>query len=226
MKTLSLFSLSTASSASLAALSFCGLLSLLLAFSSSAVADDCSNYATATVVESMVVTADSWPNLMKHKGSLSFESERMLKAVEAGIAKAVPPQRNDCPTSCKLNPQPKVVFSSIPNAFLSSYSDKQKCDALFAQTKVAPFLFSGKRFESLDLFNSWSSDFGQGKGSDGEVLYQKCDGSCSPQYYYYLAFKDQTKEVDAKVICGPARDKGDNKYHLSVSYRWQCEPIG
>ena len=187
-------------------------------------AQSCAAQFSETIVESKIATADSWPNLMKREGSISFESERMLKKIETSLSSATPPQLS-CPASCKISAKPKIIFSSIPNAYLSDYSDKQRCDTLFQQTKASPLLFSGKSFDSLDKFNSWSSDFSQGKGSEGSALYRKCDGSCSPQYYYYLSVAGQAKAVEASVLCGPARDKSDNKYRLAIGYRWECEAI-
>ena len=91
-------------------------------------------------------------------------------------------------------------------------------------TTKNPIEYRKTNFASIEAINTWFSDFSQGKGKDGENLYQRCDGLCSPQYTTIIEEKERgSYDVHAQVVCGPARDKNDNNYNLELFLRWTCE---
>ena len=201
----------------------CGAVALWFIFAPQAASAEpaCDSVKKDMGLRATVATAGGWANLRKAEGSLSYESQTMLNEASANLPLADPPQ-DFCPEGCKVSPRPLVVFRSIPNKFLSVYSDAAKCDAFFAQTKKQPLSFPNRVFASQTEFNAWFGDFSQGKGVDGAALYVQCDGDCSPQYICLIQPDADKIHVNAEVICGPARDKSDNQYQLSYGYRWSC----
>src|SRR5262249_37068618 len=148
-----------------------------------------------------------------------FQLHDQLKIADAGFNSAKPPQAF-CPQGCKLNEKPSIILSSTPQKFLSDYSDAAKCNKYFEQTKSSPLLFDQLNFPTLDAFADWFTSFSQGSGKEGKVLYQKCDGACSPQSKTVIAKGGGTYNTKNFIVCGPARDKSDNNYTVSVAYRW------
>ena len=59
---------------------------------------------------------------------------------------------------------------------------------------------------------------------NGEDLYERCPGMCTPRYTYVIrdAGDDSGLVVDTEVVCGHARDRGDNSYSLEYALRWTC----
>ena len=190
-------------------------------FAAESRAQDCAASSKDVPIESLLATADSWPNLRNSPGSLRYESSRMLKEAANNLAGAKPPA-DACPAGCAAAGKPTIVYLTIPNKYLTGYSDQKKCDAYFAKTKTAPFQYNGRQFGSIDDLASWFGDFSKGDGKDGNDLYAKCDGSCSPQYHTTIVPNAAGYSLDAAVVCGAARDKGDNKYNLSIAYHWPC----
>ena len=168
----------------------------------------------------ITATAALWANYRNSAGSLRYESERLLTEAITKLPNAQAPE-SLCGTDCG-KPSAAISFSSVPAKFLSSYSDKEKCARLEKETKDSPLSYSKRSFQSLKELNDWFSDFSQGKGKDGSDLYNKCDGDCSPQYTLSIVPKDGKFVVDASVLCGPARDKDNNVYHLRSAYVWSC----
>ena len=46
---------------------------------------------------------------------------------------------------------------------------------------------------------SWFSDFSRGKGADGQNMYDRCSGQCSPQYEFFIADANGKLALDADV---------------------------
>ena len=205
----------------------CFLFALALPLVSSALADqDCSKDYEEILVESKVTTAATWANFRNKPGSLSYESNRLMKLALANEPKAKvesmsPPK---CATGCVRSSSPIAVFRSIPMLYLQDYSDRKTCEGLLEKTQVSPLSYKNRNFPTEDSLNDWFQDFSQGKGKDGSDLYAKCSGDCSPQYTYFIVPnpKSGSYSVNAEVLCGHARDKSDNNYKLSLSYRWSC----
>jgi hypothetical protein len=116
-----------------------------------------------------------------------------------------------------------IVFQSIPNNFLTNYDQHEKCETLQDETEENPLTYNDKEFDTMQALESWFSNFSQGKGEDGKNLYKKCSGECSPQYKNIISKNDNKYTLNATVICGQARDKKDDNYEISYSYRWVCQ---
>lgn len=182
---------------------------------------DCSSYVKDKKVESSLATASMLANARNKDGSIRQQMNLMLANAEENLSNAEKPL-NLCPSDCKLANQPLVVFSSIPNKFLSNYDQQGKCEKLLEETEKKPLIYNERQFDTMQALQSWFSDFSQGKGKDGKDLYERCSGQCSPQYKNIITKHDNKYLLDASVICGQARDKKDNNYELSYSYRWTC----
>lgn len=182
----------------------------------------CSDYVRDVFVESKLANASLLANVRNKVGSIRYEVNQMIDKAEDNKQNAVKPQ-DLCPSNCKLPSEPLVIFKSIPNKYLVDYSQSNKCNAMLVDTTKNPIEYNNRVFDSLKSLEDWFGDLSQGKGSDGKDLYNKCDGQCSPQYTCNISNNGNNFTLDAKVICGPARDKGDNQYKISYSYRWVCQ---
>jgi hypothetical protein len=186
-------------------------------------ADGCGTFQVDVAGSSVLASASMWSNVRSASDSLKVQSRTLLEQATANRNLIAPPA-SGCPAGCKLAGLPLIVFRSVPNKFRADSSDARMCKILEMQTRAAPFRY-GKTFASLDGLNSWFSDFSQGDGSDGEDLYRRCSGACSPQYTNLIDITtNSTLNLVADVVCGPARDKSDNQYRLSVAYRFTCRP--
>jgi len=185
-----------------------------------AAAEDSGCAEKRVPLKSLQASAGTWANLRNNPGSLRYESSAIVGQALKNLPTLTPPT-DLCTGGCGA-PVAQIFFVSIPNKFLKDYDEREKCAKLEAATKKAPYLYSGLKFDSLDAFNSWYSDFSQGKGEEGTDLYSKCDGVCSPQYTTVLRQDGGKLLADASVVCGPARDKDDDLYVLKVDYLWKC----
>lgn len=168
-------------------------------------------------------TADSVANLRKSRDSLQVQLSRLLRNAQDQVTQAKPPSAQACPTTCRPTGQPnRIVVSVIPKKFLNDYADAQKCAALLEQTSKRPLRFGPRRAHSQEELTSWLSDLSRGKGRDGEALYDKCSGKCSPRYFIDAAQDGKELVATVEVVCGPARDKTDNTYVIASAYRWSC----
>ncbi len=201
------------------------LLSLFpLGFANVSRAAECPSEGIEKPVSSAIGSASMFSNVRNAEGSLNFESRNALTAAMKEIDRGTTPPSN-CGDKCTAARRPSILFRTVPNAFLSEYDDRDLCTRFLEQTKAKPIRYSGKEFKSVDDFYDWFSSFSQGKGDEGEDLYQRCSGLCSPKYDVLLSPKADgaiTAEVD--VTCGHARDKDDNRYQINTSLRWTCSP--
>lgn len=171
--------------------------------------------------ESTLATASFFANERNKPGSIRYESGSMLERAEKNLSKAEKPS-DSCPAGCQISEKPEIIFKAIPHKFLTNYSQYDKCQKLLEETEKTPFNYK-EQFDSISGVESWFSDFSRGKGSDGKDLYSKCSGDCSPQYELIISNNGGKLDLDAEVICGHERDKQDNQYELSYSYRWICQ---
>lgn len=189
---------------------------------SSVLAEDaCSKSFRDIEGKSTLGSASTWANLRGSEESIKAKIKVLLDDAAKGRSSAQAPE-SFCPTGCDTAKEPMIVFRSIPNKFNSDSSDDAQCRALFTKTKQNPLKYSGNKFGNLEDLNSWFGDFSQGKGKQGGDLYDKCPGDCSPQYFNTIDITGKSYVLNSDVICGPARDKSDNQYKLSVAYRWTC----
>lgn len=182
--------------------------------------------ACGSVVENRTVgretaSADVMANLVSSSGSLRKQSWKLLKQAEDASETSEPPDRA-CPASCGAKRE--IVLTSVPRKFLNDYPNREKCEAKLSQTGKEPFTVHDRTFSSLEDLYDWIKAFSQGKGEDGERLYTFCSG-CSPQYTFIVDKGGEDRYVvDARVRCGHARDRDDNRYIAESGYRWICDP--
>jgi len=174
-------------------------------------------------IESLIASASFWSNFYVRTGSLRFESNRMLEDSEKNLPNIKAPE-SLCKANCKAEYPPSIVFTSIPSKFRTDNEDFQDCEALFKETEKAPLAFHDHSFSDIESFATWLSEFSRGYGEDGAALYEKCTGTCSPRYTSVVTKISNGYKADIFVVCGPARDKSDNTYQLTSSYRWKCIP--
>lgn len=185
---------------------------------------DCSAIIRDVPVESKAATASTYANFRNSEESLRFQSKRMFEAGAKAVKQLAAPG-DLCPAGCAAPAPASMVLQAVPKKFLRDYSDEAECTRFLAETKKQPFLYPDRAFANLEAFMDWYNDFSTGKGKDGEDLYRRCPGSCSPQYTTIVTESGGKLYATAKVICGPARDKSDNQYDLSFSYRWVCRSL-
>ncbi len=185
-------------------------------------AQSCSAIRQEIPGSSSVATASTTANIWGTSNSLKVASRAMIQQALQKAQSLTPPAAL-CPAPCQAPTKALINFKAVPQAFLSKYSDQNTCDALLTQTQQKPFLYPDRKFSSLEDFYSWYNDFSTGSGTDGKDLYQKCSGSCSPQYSTYIQQPASGVSASASVICGPARDKSNDQYNISYSLVWQCQ---
>ncbi len=182
--------------------------------------DTCSDIDKKVTEASTQGTASLFANQGNKPGSVRYESDAILQKAEAGMPDAVKPA-DFCPAGCELRSEPVIVFKAIPQKFLTSYSDYDKCQKLMDETLKNPFEYV-EEFGSMSEVQDWFSNFSRGKGSDGQDLYKRCSGQCSPQYEFFITNEGGKLALDAEIVCGHARDKSNNMYDISYSYKWIC----
>lgn len=169
-------------------------------------------------------TANSGANLRKAPGSLRVELSRLVGDAQKEVKQVKPPSGNACSSRCRVVKEPAhILVSVVPNKFLKSYGEAQKCEGRLKQTSTRPLRFGPRHAKSEDELATWLSDVSQGHGEDGTVLYKECDGKCSPRYFMDIAQDGNGFVGNLSVVCGPARDKEDNTYTISTGYRLACE---
>jgi hypothetical protein len=181
----------------------------------------CSIFRADIPLESSIATAGVWANLRKRADSVRTESKRLLGEAEGRIATAQPPD-DLCPASCETPITPQIIFSTLPTEFLQVYEQSDKCERLLQTTSKTPLTFDPLTFDSLDQLNDWVYEFTRGKGAQGQELYRRCDGKCSPQYLWTISRSGEKLTIETEVTCGHARDRDVNRYALASSLRWTC----
>src|SRR5262245_22166315 len=166
-------------------------------------------------------TADSMANLRGAPGSLKAELSRLLNDAQQGVKRATPPTES-CRQSCTAVGPPRITISVVPNRLLKSYQDAEKCVQRLTQTSAQPLRFGPRRVKTENELGNWIAEVSQGHGEDGALLYEKCDGKCSPRYFIEAAPDGHGIVGSMSVVCGPARDKDDNTYTVLSGYRWGC----
>jgi len=173
-----------------------------------------------------IASASSSANLLKSADSISAQASLLLRKAQEQLGKAKPPESKACSANCSVSQPPHIMLSVVPNAFLKKYADAEKCEGLLKQTSSRPYKFGPHRARSEKELTAWLSDVSRGKGRDGTALYAKCDGRCSPRYFMDVARDGDGFVANLEVVCGPARDKTDNRYDISSGYRWACQRKG
>ena len=204
-------------------------------------ADECQRTKKVLAKEALDASASIWGNMRQHKGSVVYETSRLFHDAKDKInqfdkktqtcaddSKDLKVEKNkgimaNISNKCTFAQYPRMTFVSTPKKFLADYDEFDKCRSLMNQTSIEPITFKKELPFSIDPLLDWIGDFSQGSGKEGRELYEKCDGSCSPQYKYVITAKNENLIVNASVVCGHARDKDDNLYNLSYELVWPCE---
>jgi hypothetical protein len=180
----------------------------------------CSVTGGERLVGSSLASAGFFANLRNAKHSINYVTDKLLMDARI-VAQAVSHEGRGCKDSCN-NPVAAIVFTSTPYRVLDSYYESVDCQRFYDQTLHHPIVYEKRSFDSEDDAKEWYSDLTRGRGEDGEDLYTRCPGSCSPAYSS-VAYKHGDRfMVTATIICGHARDKDDDQYSLRASVRWIC----
>lgn len=187
-------------------------------------ADTCTSQKNVIAQSSLEATASTWSNMRNKPGSVVFETSKLFHEAKDKI-NATDKSINLCAaggTKCKNARYPEMVFISTPKKFLDQYGERNKCENYLKETNNTPLTYTKTLPIEIDPLIQWIGDFSQGSGKEGSDLYEKCDGKCSPQYKYRITVQKEQLVIDARVICGHARDKDDNMYKLSYELVWPC----
>jgi hypothetical protein len=171
-------------------------------------------------IRSTLASAGFFANLRNASYSINFLMDDLLVQAHLAAEKHTS-QRRDCHQSCQ-QPVLATVFDSVPNLILTDYDEFNACKELFETTKKIPIVYENRVFSSDQEAKDWYQDLTQGDGADGEDLYARCPGACSPSYSSVAYQKDGKFIVSTSIVCGHARDKDDDQYRLSASLRWIC----
>lgn len=171
-------------------------------------------------VRQATASAGFFANLRNSDDSINYLTDELLSQAEAN-AGDLQRREEGCSRVCS-NAAIAVVFRSVPRLTLSGYSESARCDQLLSQTTQNPIVFDKKLFDSKDEAEDWYEELTQGDGDDGEILYAKCPGKCSPSYTSVIYKQASKFVVTTSVVCGHARDKDDDQYNLSAALRWVC----
>jgi hypothetical protein len=190
----------------------------------------CESVRATIFEDAAIATASTWANLRGSESSIAAVTKRMLEQAFSKLENAKPPDAAKCGSGCTLSGDASVLLTSVPQRFLKNYADADDCERLLKQTTSSPLLYSDKKFPDLEELNSWFSSFSQGKGTDGNDLYRRCSGSCSPQYKSSVIKKagndaSGSYVMSVSVVCGHARDKADDQYVVKVSAGMSCVPL-
>ncbi|MCB0323402.1 MAG: hypothetical protein KDD69_07500 [Bdellovibrionales bacterium] len=180
----------------------------------------CKNEAPE-LVEQATAEAGVLANLTRRPNSLKVNIERLLTKGLGDRTKGEPASEA-CTVSCNASETPAVLLTIEPSVYLSEYSDKALCEKYLQTTTAAPIVFPGRTFASVSQLQDWFWELSTGKGEDGEALYRRCTGSCSPRYRTEVRPKESGYSVTTEVVCGPARDKDDNTYTLKLFRLKSC----
>jgi hypothetical protein len=180
----------------------------------------CTPLNTNISVGSALASAGFFANMRGSADSIKARMDALLAEARSAASSLASKERG-CARSCET-PRVAVVFTSKPRLVLKEYEEAATCSKLLESTTATPITYNHRRFSSDDEAKAWYNDLTQGDGKDGEDLYQRCPGSCSPSYSS-VAYQDaEGIVVSTSIICGPARDKDDNQYQLAAAIRWVC----
>lgn len=194
--------------------------SLLLISSNAIAVPHCAPAGEVIPYQSSLASAGFFANLRNSETSVNYQMDQMLANASTNRIQ-VATERPLCGTSCG-GARLAIIFSSTPNLRLSDYDESDRCEQLRKQTRAAPIVYAGRIFNSADEAREWYHDLTQGDGPDGEDLYQRCPGSCSPEYSSTIIRDKEKMIISTTIVCGHARDKDDGQYQLESAFRWVC----
>lgn len=181
---------------------------------------NCSPLNTDIPVRSTLASAGFFANLRNASNSISFLMDQLITESEVK-AKTLASSESGCSRPCS-NPLTAVVFTSTPHMTLPDHDDAVMCAKLFQSTQQNPIEYRNRTFDTQKDAEDWYNELTQGDGADGEDLYARCPGACSPAYSSVTYQLNGRFTVSTSIVCGHARDKDDNQYQLTASVRWIC----
>lgn len=180
----------------------------------------CQEIEVSQSIETRAASASLFDNWLNLRGTVRRESQLMFTQAQQRLRTLLIPPKG-CPKPCKISEKPQMTFESLPSKILQGYSDSEKCESYFQKSKQDPITYE-HNFSAVDDLVSWVQELSKGNGVDGEDLYRRCDGACSPRYYYSIDLVSRPFSIKAKIICGHARDKSENMYNISFGFSWIC----
>lgn len=204
-------------SLSLTVATLCALVKLSKAIAQS----PCAPSQQDVSIRSTLASAGFFDNLRNSDDSIRYQTDQLLSQSE-NKAEQLIQQKSPCGSSSCAAPIVAVVFSSTPNITLAEYKDSPSCQKLLESTRQNPIVYGNRQFDTQDDAEEWYNDLTQGDGTDGEDLYNRCPGQCSPSYSSVIYRRGGKFIITTSIICGHARDKDDNQYRLTSSLRWMC----
>lgn len=192
-----------------------------LSFSSTVMGQSkCSPLNVDIPIRTTLASAGFFANIRNSDDSIRFRMDELLTQAKAAAHERYTTE-NNCRRDC-TNAVVAVIFSSSPNKTLTDYDETSSCQQLSDSTQKSPITYKNRAFDSEASAKEWYNDLTQGDGPDGEDLYEKCPGKCSPAYSS-TAYEEGGKFiVTTSITCGHARDKDDNQYRLNAAIRWVC----
>lgn len=180
----------------------------------------CATPSRETPLEEKVSSAGIMYNLAEHPKSIRAVAAKLLaKALDSPAARAPA----DCATGCVPAKSPEIVYRVAPIVFLPTAKQEALCVTLERDTKQHPLTFPAQEFKTVEKLNAWVMEFTQGRGTEGQRLYEQCGGNCSPRYTFLIAQGADGLRLDTSVVCGLARDRASDDYTVSTALRSRCE---
>lgn len=171
-------------------------------------------------VRATLASAGFFANLRKADHSINVQMDSLLHEAKAAATRITTGPK-PCMRACK-EPIIAVLFESSPHTSLVDYDESSVCQGLYQATSIRPIVYTGRLFATDNEAKEWYKDLTQGDGPDGEDLYQRCPGRCSPAYSSTIYQNQSHYVVTTSIVCGHARDKDDNQYRLRAALRWIC----
>lgn len=204
----------------LAVLGVCSIVTRTISADMPTLGAPCSPLNSTIPLQTSLASAGFFANLRNADHSVRARTDQMLKDARTA-AQALSERERGCRRPCGT-PVVAVVFNSTPYRYLTNHREAAQCQVLLESTSRSPIVYERRRFPSDDEAREWYEELTQGDGADGEDLYRRCPGACSPAYSS-VAYKDGEEfVVSTSIVCGHARDKDDNQYSLSTALRWMC----
>jgi len=202
--------------------------SLALSVPVSAQTSPCSTAHLALSLDKRVGSSSFFGNLFGSDESIKSQLKAMFGEAKESLASTA--SEGSCPEGCTPSGTPQLLFTATPQSFDAEHPEVERCTKLLEATTSTPIVYRDRRFGSFKHLSEAFLDIAQGSGDDGEDLYKRCDGDCSPRYSLYITVgrDSPTPEAplfqsDILVACGPPRDKSENLYDLGTQLIWKCE---
>ncbi len=180
----------------------------------------CKPRAADVPIASETGSAGIMYNIAEHPESIRAVAGRLLNEAIDRQKKAQ--QDASACGDCDADDKPRVVYRVRPIHLLPDAEQQTICRKLDARTRVRPFEFPARHFESISALNDWVMAFSQGRGEEGKELYRRCEANCSPNYQFTIEPDGAGLQVETRVHCGLARDRDSDDYEVSTALRLEC----